>query len=58
MGFTSKLAKKAIFRHSLLSFSRHHCSIITERHKNTVSFQTTSKAAITYLDLQKNTDFE
>jgi len=50
MGFTSKLAKKAIFRHSLLTPSSELCSIIREPLENTVNFQATSKAAITYLD--------
>lgn len=50
MGFTSKLAKKAIFRHSLLSFSNQPCSIIREPLENTVNFQATSTTAITPLD--------
>jgi hypothetical protein len=50
MGFTSKLAKKAIFRHPLFSFSCHLCQIIREPIENTVIKQATSKAAITDLD--------
>lgn len=50
MGFTSKLAKKAIFRHPLFSFSRHLCQMIREPFENTVTSQATSETAITDLD--------
>ena len=50
MGFTSKLAKKAIFRHSLLSYMSQLCLTIRETLENTAFFQATSKTAITHLD--------
>lgn len=50
MGFTSKLAKKAIFRHPLIYKVINFVQRIRETLEYTVTFQATSKAAITHLD--------